>query len=164
MIVIPRTFNCANYCTWLLHDIRIKCCTTLHFKFSFVTDLCVLSNILPYTEPIQSLIIQVRHFSIPEILKTIHYFLSRLSCRYIFILLCCFRCTALYGVPTMFIDLLNYPEFEKFDLSTLYTGIMAGSPCPIETMKQVIAKMHMYEVTVCLHNLHIINTAINLSS
>ncbi|XP_053400671.1 medium-chain acyl-CoA ligase ACSF2, mitochondrial-like [Mercenaria mercenaria] len=59
------------------------------------------------------------------------------------------KCTALYGVPTMFIDMLNHPEFHKFDLSTLYTGIMAGSPCPIETMKQVIAKMHMDEVTVC---------------
>lgn len=59
------------------------------------------------------------------------------------------KCTALYGVPTMFIDMLNHPEFDKFDLSTLYTGIMAGSPCPIEAMKQVIAKMHMDEITVC---------------
>ncbi|XP_053399689.1 medium-chain acyl-CoA ligase ACSF2, mitochondrial-like isoform X2 [Mercenaria mercenaria] len=59
------------------------------------------------------------------------------------------KCTALYGVPTMFIDMLNHSEFHKFDLSTLYTGIMGGSPCPIETMKQVIAKMHMDEVTVC---------------
>ncbi|XP_052794275.1 medium-chain acyl-CoA ligase ACSF2, mitochondrial-like [Mya arenaria] len=59
------------------------------------------------------------------------------------------RCTSLYGVPTMFIDMLNHPEFHSFDLSTLYTGVMAGSPCPIETMRQVIAKMHMDQVTVC---------------
>lgn len=59
------------------------------------------------------------------------------------------KCTALYGVPTMFIDMLNHPDFHKFDLSSLYTGIMAGSPCPVETMKQVIAKMHMDQVTVC---------------
>ncbi|WAQ98781.1 ACSF2-like protein [Mya arenaria] len=60
-----------------------------------------------------------------------------------------YLCTSLYGVPTMFIDMLNHPEFHSFDLSTLYTGVMAGSPCPIETMRQVIAKMHMDQVTVC---------------
>ncbi|KAL4233939.1 hypothetical protein ACF0H5_005595 [Mactra antiquata] len=59
------------------------------------------------------------------------------------------KCTALYGVPTMFIDLLNHPQFTSYNLSSLYTGIMAGSPCPVETMRQVIAKMHMDEVTVC---------------
>jgi fatty-acyl-CoA synthase len=59
------------------------------------------------------------------------------------------RCTALHGVPTMFIAELNHPEFDRFDLSTLRTGIMAGSPCPIEVMKQVNTKMHMDEVTIC---------------
>ncbi|MDR1390414.1 MAG: AMP-binding protein [Treponema sp.] len=59
------------------------------------------------------------------------------------------RCTALYGVPTMFIAELNHPMFKLFDLSTLRTGIMAGSPCPIETMRQVIDQMHMSEVTIC---------------
>ncbi|XP_052281556.1 medium-chain acyl-CoA ligase ACSF2, mitochondrial-like isoform X2 [Dreissena polymorpha] len=59
------------------------------------------------------------------------------------------RCTSLYGVPTMFIDMLNHHDFDTFDLSSLYTGVMAGSPCPIETMRQVIAKMHMDQVTVC---------------
>ena len=59
------------------------------------------------------------------------------------------RCTSLYGVPTMFIAELNHPEFERYDLSTLRTGIMAGSPCPIEVMKQVIERMHMNEVTIC---------------
>jgi fatty-acyl-CoA synthase len=58
------------------------------------------------------------------------------------------RCTALHGVPTMFIAELAHPQFETFDLSTLRTGIMAGSPCPIETMKQVVARMHMDEVTI----------------
>jgi fatty-acyl-CoA synthase len=59
------------------------------------------------------------------------------------------RCTSLYGVPTMFIAELEHPEFERFDLSSLRTGIMAGSPCPVEIMKQVVARMHMDEVTIC---------------
>jgi fatty-acyl-CoA synthase len=59
------------------------------------------------------------------------------------------RCTALHGVPTMFIAELGHPEFEQFDLATLRTGIMAGSPCPIEVMRQVNARMHMDEVTIC---------------
>jgi fatty-acyl-CoA synthase len=59
------------------------------------------------------------------------------------------RCTALHGVPTMFITELNHPDFERFDLSSLRTGIMAGSPCPIEVMKQVNTRMHMSEVTIC---------------
>jgi fatty-acyl-CoA synthase len=58
------------------------------------------------------------------------------------------RCTALHGVPTMFIAELDHPEFARFDLSSLRTGIMAGAPCPIETMKRVIASMHMNEVTI----------------
>ena len=59
------------------------------------------------------------------------------------------RCTSLYGVPTMFIAELSHPRFDEFDLSSLRTGIMAGSPCPIEVMKQVIDRMHMDEVTIC---------------
>ena len=58
------------------------------------------------------------------------------------------RCTALYGVPTMFIAELGHPEFKRFDLSSLRTGIMAGSPCPIEVMKRCIGEMHMSEVTI----------------
>ena len=58
------------------------------------------------------------------------------------------RCTALYGVPTMFIAQLDHPEFAKFDLRSLRTGIMAGSPCPIEVMKKVQSHMHMGEVTI----------------
>jgi len=58
------------------------------------------------------------------------------------------RCTALHGVPTMFIAELEHPEFAAFDLSSLRTGIMAGSPCPVETMKQVMARMHMQEITI----------------
>ncbi len=59
------------------------------------------------------------------------------------------RCTSLYGVPTMFIAELAHPDFGRFDLSSLRTGIMAGSPCPVEVMKQTIADMHMEEVTIC---------------
>ena len=58
------------------------------------------------------------------------------------------KCTALYGVPTMFIAMLDHPRFAEFDLSQLRTGIMAGSPCPIEVMKRVIDKMNMGEVTI----------------
>ena len=59
------------------------------------------------------------------------------------------RCTALHGVPTMFIAELDHPRFGEFDLSSLRTGIMAGSPCPIAVMRRVIAEMHMPEVTIC---------------
>jgi fatty-acyl-CoA synthase len=59
------------------------------------------------------------------------------------------RCTALHGVPTMFISLLDHPRFGEFDLSSLRTGIMAGSPCPVEVMRRVIERMHMAEVTIC---------------
>lgn len=58
------------------------------------------------------------------------------------------RCTALHGVPTMFIAQLDHPAFDSFDLSSLRTGIMAGSPCPIETMKRVVSRMHLSEITI----------------
>jgi fatty-acyl-CoA synthase len=59
------------------------------------------------------------------------------------------RCTSLYGVPTMFIAQLDHPRFADYDLSSLRTGIMAGSPCPVEVMKRVIDQMHMSEVGIC---------------
>ena len=59
------------------------------------------------------------------------------------------RCTSLYGVPTMFIAELALPDFAACDLSSLRTGIMAGSPCPVEVMKQVVQRMHMDEVSIC---------------
>ncbi len=59
------------------------------------------------------------------------------------------RCTGLHGVPTMFIAELDHPRFAEFDLSTLRTGIMAGSPCPVLVMKNVVQRMHMREVTIC---------------
>lgn len=59
------------------------------------------------------------------------------------------KCTSLYGVPTMFIAELALEDFDSYDLSTLRTGIMAGSPCPESTMRQVIEKMHMEEVSIC---------------
>ncbi|MEU3277620.1 AMP-binding protein [Streptomyces antibioticus] len=58
------------------------------------------------------------------------------------------RCTSLYGVPTMFIAELNLPDFASYDLSTLRTGIMAGSPCPVEVMKRVVGEMNMAEVSI----------------
>lgn len=59
------------------------------------------------------------------------------------------RCTALYGVPTMFIAVLEHKLFNKFDFSSLRTGIMAGSPCPIRVMEEVMEKMHMKDITIC---------------
>ncbi len=58
------------------------------------------------------------------------------------------RCTAVHGVPTMFIGMLEHPEFDKFDFSHLRTGIMAGSPCPIKTMREVTARMNLTELTI----------------
>ncbi len=58
------------------------------------------------------------------------------------------RCTALHGVPTMFIAEMDHPDFAKFDLSSLRTGIMAGSPCPIEVMKRAVERMHLAEITI----------------
>jgi len=59
------------------------------------------------------------------------------------------RCTALHGVPTMFIAELEHPRFGEFDLSSLRTGIMAGAPCPVALMRRVVADMHMREITIC---------------
>ena len=59
------------------------------------------------------------------------------------------RCTALYGVPTMFIAVLEHRLFPKFDFSSLRTGIMAGSPCPVRVMRQVMEKMYMRDITIC---------------
>jgi fatty-acyl-CoA synthase len=59
------------------------------------------------------------------------------------------KCTSLYGVPTMFIAELDHPDFKKFDLSSLRTGVMAGSPCPVEVMKKVQSLMNMREVEIC---------------
>src|SRR5207244_5486319 len=58
------------------------------------------------------------------------------------------RCTSLYGVPTMFIAALGHPRFAEFDLSSLRTGIMAGAPCPVELMRQVVTRLHMPEVAI----------------
>lgn len=58
------------------------------------------------------------------------------------------KCTAVHGVPTMFISMLDHPDFDKYDFSTLRTGIMAGSPCPIEFMKRAMSDMNMSEITI----------------
>jgi fatty-acyl-CoA synthase len=59
------------------------------------------------------------------------------------------RCTAIYGVPTMFIAEMGHPDFAKYDLSSLRTGIMAGSPCPIEVMRRAMELMHLRDITIC---------------
>jgi fatty-acyl-CoA synthase len=59
------------------------------------------------------------------------------------------RCTALHGVPTMFIAALAHPRFQEFDLSSLRTGIMAGAPCPVAIMRRVVDEMHMNQLTIC---------------
>jgi fatty-acyl-CoA synthase len=59
------------------------------------------------------------------------------------------HCTALYGVPTMFIAELEHPQFRSYKLQSLRTGVMAGAPCPVDIMKRVITDMHMHEVTIC---------------
>ena len=59
------------------------------------------------------------------------------------------RCTALYGVPTMFIAELDVAGFGDIDLTSLRTGIMAGAPCPIEVMQRVMSEMHMTDVAIC---------------
>jgi fatty-acyl-CoA synthase len=59
------------------------------------------------------------------------------------------RCTSVYGVPTMFIAMLEEPGFDRFDLTSLRTGVMAGAPCPVEVMRQVIDRMHAREMTIC---------------
>ena len=58
------------------------------------------------------------------------------------------RCTAFHGVPTMYIAMLEHPDFKKYDFSSLRTGIMAGSPCPIKVMRQVVEEMNMHEITI----------------
>ena len=58
------------------------------------------------------------------------------------------RCTALHGVPTMFVTELSHPDFERFDLRTLRTGVMAGAPCPVDVMKRVISDMHMKHILI----------------
>ena len=58
------------------------------------------------------------------------------------------RCTSLYGVPTMFIAEMAHPDFDKFDLTSLRTGMMAGSPCPIEVMRRAMSLMHLTEITI----------------
>jgi fatty-acyl-CoA synthase len=58
-------------------------------------------------------------------------------------------CTTLYGVPTMFIAILGHPDFARYELTSLRTGIMAGSPCPVEVMRRTIDRMHMDQVTIC---------------
>jgi fatty-acyl-CoA synthase len=91
---------------------------------------CVLGVMASVTHAVT--IVLIDYFSPTEMLKTIERE----------------RCTAVHGVPTMFILALDHPEFDKFDLKSLRTGIMAGSPCPIKVMRQVIDKMYMKDISI----------------
>ena len=91
---------------------------------------CVLGVLACITHA--SAMVLINYFSAEEVLKTVS---SE-------------KCTALHGVPAMFIFLLEHPNFSKYDLSSLRTGIMAGSPCPIQVMRQVLDKMGMREITI----------------
>jgi len=91
----------------------------------------VLSNLVCVTHG-STMVIPSPAFDAGEVLKTVEKE----------------RCTALHGVPTMFIAELTHPDFAKYDLSSLRTGIMAGSPCPIEVMKQVNKEMHMSDIVI----------------
>jgi fatty-acyl-CoA synthase len=91
---------------------------------------CVLGTMACVT--VGAAMVPVVEFNVKEVLETVQ----------------AEKCTALHGVPTMFIAELNHPDFENYDLSSLRTGIMAGSPCPIEVMKAVIEKMGAKEITI----------------
>lgn len=91
---------------------------------------CVLGTMACVT--VGAAMLPVVEFNVKEVLETVQ----------------AERCTALHGVPTMFIAELNHPDFDQYDLSSLRTGIMAGSPCPIEVMRAVVGKMGASEITI----------------
>lgn len=115
------TGECMNY----TQDDRLCVCVPLFHCFGCVLAVCaVISH--------GATMVMVENFDPLMVLASVHKE----------------RCTALYGVPTMFIAELNHPMFEMFDLSSLRTGIMAGAPCPIDTMNQVMEKMYMKEIII----------------
>ncbi|MFC4768627.1 AMP-binding protein [Effusibacillus consociatus] len=119
--------NAANIaeCMNLTHEDRM--CIPVPFFHCFG---CVLGTLTCVT--VGATMVPVQEFDVVQVLTAVHEE----------------KCTALHGVPTMFIAELNHPDFSKYDLSSLRTGIMAGSPCPIEVMKAVVEKMGAREITI----------------
>ncbi|QED47874.1 AMP-binding protein [Cytobacillus dafuensis] len=122
--IVNNGFNIAN-CMQLTKEDRL--CIPVPFFHCFGCVLGVLACV-----SVGATIVPVQEFSPKEVLKTVQNE----------------KCTGLHGVPTMFIAELNDPEFSEYDLSTLRTGIMAGSNCPIEVMKAVIEQMGASEITI----------------
>jgi fatty-acyl-CoA synthase len=115
----------AGECMRFTHNERLLVCVPLFHCFGCVLALCAVITH-------GSTMVMVENFDPLMVLASVEKE----------------KCTALYGVPTMFIAELNHPMFEMFDLSSLRTGIMAGSLCPIETMNQVMQKMHMKDIII----------------
>jgi fatty-acyl-CoA synthase len=115
----------AGECMRFTHNERLLVCVPLFHCFGCVLALCAVITH-------GSTMVMVENFDPLMVLASVEKE----------------KCTALYGVPTMFIAELNHPMFNMFDLSSLRTGIMAGSLCPIETMNQVMQKMHMKDIII----------------
>ena len=113
--------ECMNYTP----EDKLLCCVPLFHCFGCVLALCAIITH-------GATMVMVEDFDPLKVLASIHKE----------------RCTALYGVPTMFIAELNHPMFNMFDLTSLRTGIMAGAPCPIDTMNQVMTKMHCKDIII----------------
>jgi len=122
--LVNNAYNVVS-CTHLTHEDRL--CIPVPFFHCFG---CVMATLGAVT--VGATMVPLVVFQPQEVLETVQ----------------AERCTSLYGVPTMFIAELNHPDFAHYDLSSLRTGIMAGSPCPIEVMKAVVDKMGMREVTI----------------
>lgn len=84
------------------------------------------------------------------------------NCFFTIIFLIISRCTALYGTPTMFVDILNLPELKSYDLSSLSTGYMAGAPCPQSLVKAVVNDLHMKDFVVRFYKFKIISISVIL--
>ena len=123
--LVNNAVNIAE-CMNLTHEDRL--CIPVPFFHCFG---CVIGTLAITTSG--GTMVPVQEFSPEEVLRTVEKE----------------KCTALHGVPTMFISELNLPNFSSFDLSTLRKGVMAGSNCPIEAMKAVIEKMGMRDITIC---------------
>ncbi|MFD4489039.1 AMP-binding protein [Lysinibacillus fusiformis] len=130
--VMLTHFNLVNNAVNIAECMRLtaedRLCIPVPFFHCFG---CVIGTLAITTSG--GTMVPVQEFSPEEVLRTVQQE----------------KCTALHGVPTMFISELNLPNFESFNLSTLRTGVMAGSNCPIEVMKAVIEKMGMTDITIC---------------
>ena len=113
----------------LRYDENDRVCLPVPFYHCFG---CVLGNMAALTHG-SAIVLPSESFDAETCLRTVHQE----------------RCTSLYGVPTMFIAELDHPAFSTYRLDSLRTGIMAGAPCPIEVMRQVVERMHMRDVTIC---------------